>query len=168
MSRIQTPKRFSIMRSMRTACGVPLMAALFCGCTPTLDWRQVRPPEWGVSAMFPCRPSSLARHVALPAAPVEMRIYACSADGDTYALGGLAINLGAAIPSPEPFDVPGMTPNPQAGRATVQGRRPDGSMVTEHVLLFARGTQLYQAAVVGSAPPAAAVSTFFGGLTLRP
>jgi hypothetical protein len=174
------------MRFMRGAYGLPLMVALFCGCTPALDWRQLSPPEWGVSAMFPCRPSSLARHVALPTAQVEMRIYACSADGNTYALGALMLddvrgvaatladlrvaaarNLGAAAPTLQPFEVPGMTPNTQAGRATLQGRRPDGSAVTEHVLLFARGAQLYQATVVGNTPPDAAVSTFFGGLTLR-
>jgi hypothetical protein len=40
--------------------------------------------------------------------------------------------------------------------------------VTEHLLLFARGTQLYQATVVGNAPPDAAAATFFGGLTVKP
>ena len=137
--------------------------------------------------MFPCRPNSLARQVALPAAHVEMRIYACNADGNTYALGGFALgdvrdvsatldhlrdaaarNLSGAALVSQPFAVPGMTPNTQAGRATLQGRRPDGSAVTEHLLLFARGTQLYQASVVGNAPPDAAVSTFFGGLMIKP
>jgi hypothetical protein len=136
--------------------------------------------------MFPCRPSSLARHVALPGAQVEMRIYACSVDGNTYALGAFTLenvrdvaatlgrlraaaarNLGVAAPATQAFEVPGMTPNAQAGRATLQGRRPDGSAVTEHVLLFAHGAQLYQATVVGDEPPDAAVATFFAGLTVR-
>jgi hypothetical protein len=166
---------------------LPVVAALLCACTPALDWRQVSPPEWGVSAMFPCRPSSLARQVALPAAQVEMRIYACNVEGNTYALGGFALgdvrdvtatlghlrdaaarNIGGGAPSARSFEVPGMTPNPQAGRVTLQGRRPDGSAVTEHLLLFARGTHLYQATVVGDAPPDAAVTTFFGGLTAMP
>jgi hypothetical protein len=137
--------------------------------------------------MFPCRPSSLARQITLPAAQVEMRIYACSADGNTYALAGFALgdvgdvtatlqhlrdaaarNVGAVAPAAQSFAVPGMTPNAQAGRPTMQGRRPDGSAVTEHLLLFARGTQQYQATVVGNAPPDAAATAFFGGLTVKP
>src|ERR1041384_5621079 len=99
MSRIQSSKHLSIMRAMRAACGLPLMAILICGCTPALDWRQVSPPEWGVNAVFPCRPSSLARHVALPAGQVEMRIYACSADGNTYALAGLVLDDVRDVPA---------------------------------------------------------------------
>jgi hypothetical protein len=172
---------------MRATWCLPLIAALLCGCSPALDWREVRPPEWGLEAMFPCRPSSLTRDVALPSGRVAMRIDACGADGVTFALGSLALhdvrdaastlgflreaavrNLGASEASTQPFEVPGMTPNERAGRSMLAGRRPDGSTVTEHLLLFARGARLYQASVVGSAPSEGAVSTFFAGLKFVP
>jgi hypothetical protein len=164
-----------------------LIAVLFCGCSPALDWREIRPPEWGVTATFPCRPSSLARDVTLPSGRVDMRIYACAADNATFALGSLALqdvrdvaptlaflreaaarNLGVPPAPRRPFEVPGMTPNGDAGQSMLSGHRPDGSAVTEHIVLFTRGTRLYQASVVGSAPSETAVSTFFAGLKLAP
>jgi hypothetical protein len=172
---------------MRTTWRLPLIVAVLCGCSPALDWREVRPPEWGVEAMFPCRPASVARDVVLPSGRAAMRIYACAADGMTFALGSLALhdvrdaastlgflheaaarNLGASQVSAQPFEVPGMTPNARAGHAMLAGRRPDGSAVTEHLLLFARGARLYQASVVGSAPSDGAVSAFFAGLKFVP
>ena len=34
-------------------------------CSPALDWRQVRPDDTGVEAMFPCKPLSHARTVPM-------------------------------------------------------------------------------------------------------
>jgi hypothetical protein len=168
------------MRAMRSLL---LIAAPLCGCSPALDWRQVTPTELGVQAMFPCRPLSLTREVALPQGRARMAMHACSAGGSTFALAGLTVsdvrdvgptidalrdaasrNLGAAPVEAQPFDVPGMTPNARAGRLALNGRRPDGSTITEHLLLFARGARVYQASVVGDAPAEGAVSSFFDGL----
>jgi len=160
-----------------------LIAAGMCACSPALDWRQVNPAELGVQALFPCRPASLAREVPLPQGRLQMVMHACSAAGSTFALGSLVLsdvrdvtaaidslrdaasrNLRAAPGQASPFDVPGMTPNPHAGRLTLVGLRPDGSAVTEHQLVFVRGVRVYQATVVGNAPDESAVSSFFSGL----
>ena len=134
--------------------------------------------------MFPCRPASLTREVILPQGRTQVVMHACSAAGSTFALASLtasdvgavtamidslrdaaARNVAAAESgSVRPFEVPGMTPNAHAGRQALQGRRPDGSAVVEHLLVFARGTRVYQASVLGDAPAEAAVSSFFDGL----
>jgi hypothetical protein len=175
------------MRRMRSPRRVLLIAALLCACSPALNWRRVTPPELGVEALFPCRPSSLTREVALPQGRFEMVMHACSAAGSTFALASLALgdvrdvtaaidslrdaaagNVRAGPSDAKPFEVPGMTPNARAGRLVLQGRRPDGSLVIEHVLVFVHGARIYQASVVGDAPDEAVVSAFFGGLKVTP
>lgn len=160
-----------------------LSAALLCACSPALDWRQMTPAELGVLALFPCRPASLTRQVLVLQQRSPMVMHACSAGGNTFAVSGVAMgdvrdvtpaigflrdaatrNISAVGGAAQPFAVPGMTPNAQAGRFVLRGRRPDGSAVTEHLLLFAHGARIYQASVVGDAPDEAAVATFFGGL----
>lgn len=172
---------------MHSMCSLLLSAALLCACSPALDWRQMRPAGLGVQAVFPCRPASLAREVSVLRRRSQMVVHACSAGGSTYAVSGVTIgdvgevaasmkflrdaasrNLDAGSPPAQPFEVPGMTPNAQAGRFMVTGRRPDGSTVTEHLLLFAYGARVYQASVLGDSPDEAAVAVFFGGLRVTP
>ena len=168
---------------MRSPRSLLLIAAALCACSPALDWRQVSPSELGVQALFPCRPSSVTREVSLAPGRWQMVMHACSAAGSTFALASMALadvrdvtpaidalwdaaahNLRAEPTQVQPFEVPGMTPNAHAGRHALKGRRPDGSAVTEHLLVFVRGARVYQASVVGDAPDEAAVSSFFEGI----
>jgi len=172
---------------MNSPRSLPLIAALLCACSPALDWRLVAPPGLGVQAVFPCRPASLTREVPLPGGRVQMVLHACSAAGSTFALAALTVsdvadvtaaidalrdaashNLGAEPGRVQSFAVPGMTPNAHAGRGAVAGRRPDGSAVVEHLLLFAHGARVYQASVVGDVPADADVAAFFDGLKVAP
>ena len=172
---------------MRSPRSLLLIAVLLCACSPALNWRQMASAEFGVQALFPCRPASLTRDVPVLQGRSQMVMHACSAAGSTFALSRLTLSdvrdVTAAIDSlleaasrnlrtdpghAQPFEVPGMTPNPHAGRLMFNGRRPDGSAVTEHLLVFARGARVYQASVVGNAPDEAAVSTFFSGLKVTP
>jgi hypothetical protein len=135
--------------------------------------------------MFPCRPATLSREVVLPQGRREMTMHACAAGGSTYAVGALTLNdvrdVGVVLVSLreaaarninadpgelESIQVPGMTPHAQAMRLVLTGRRPDGSVVVEHLAVFTRGTRVYQALVVGDRPASEAVSVFFGGLKL--
>jgi len=147
----------------------------------------MRPADLGVQALFPCRPASLTRKVPVLQRRAEMVMHACSVGSITYAVSGVTVadvgdvaaamefmrdaasrNLEAGTPSVRAFDVPGMTPSSQAGRSVLVGRRPDGSSVTEHLLLFAYGARVYQASVVGGRPDETAVASFFGGLRVTP
>lgn len=172
------------MPRLRSVC---LPIALLCGCSPTLDWRQVRPASLEIEAMFPCRPATLSRGVTLVHRRVEMAMHACAAGGNTYAIGAAQLDdvrdVGAALmalreaaarnvdgtaSSKTSIEVPGMTPHQEASRWVIIGKRPDGGPVVEHVALFARGTRVYQAMVVGDRPDTDAVSTFFSGMKVGP
>jgi hypothetical protein len=167
---------------LRSAC---LSLGLLCACAPALNWRQVRPAGLDIEAMFPCRPATLSRDVVLPQGRREMTMHACATGGNTYAVGAVTLDdvrdVGAALQSlreaaagnvnaapgeSESLHVPGMTPHAHAARLVLTGRRPDGSVVIEHLAVFTRGTRVYQAMVVGDRPDTEAVSVFFNGLKL--
>jgi hypothetical protein len=160
-----------------------LVVAIACACAPVLDWRRVRFAGIGLEAQFPCRPAGLARDVQLSGSRVQMEMHGCAIDGSTFAVGVIALddvrevtavldalkaaaarNLRATVSAGETFAVPGMTPNPQAGRLVLKGFRPDGSVVVEHLLVFARGARVYQASVLGGQPQQEAVQQFFEGM----
>jgi hypothetical protein len=164
----------------------PLLAAIV-GCTPTLDWRTVLIDAGSLQALFPCRPQHRSRAVTLGGLASKMEMNVCSADADTFALsfvdasdpsgvspmlGALrhaaSDNLGAPVPSSRPFAPAGATPNAASGRVQIEGRLPDGKRVVEHAAFFIRGLRIYQANVIGPAPAADAVETFFSSLKLAP
>jgi hypothetical protein len=163
-----------------------VLAAALTGCTPVLDWREWRPEGSGLQLLLPCKPVPQVREVVLAGQPVRLALHACSAGGQTWGLAfadvgdprriasalqalvsGPADNLGAgpvqAVPTP---GVPGATPNPGTQRVLLRGTRPDGRQVQAEVLVFTRGTVVYQATVLGQQLPADAVSTFFESMRL--
>lgn len=173
---------------MRWVLSSVLLSSLaLSACSPVEDWRTVRPPASDLQLLFPCRPASQTRSVVLAGAPVELTLLACAAGGSAYALkhgdvgdpakvapvlrvlaAASALNIGAEAVAGEPYAVAGMTPSPEARRRQLQGQLPDGRPVREEHLTFAKGTRVYQVSVVGTAPSAAAVQTFFTSATLRP
>lgn len=157
------------------------------GCSPALNWREVRLQEPGLVTMFPCRPVAQTREVSLAGRPLSMKLQACEADGGTYAVMAVqatdpsAVNamleslrdtslakLDAAGIASSPqagWRVAGMTPQPAAGRWTVTHARGADKPVRMDTALFARGAWVIQASVIG---PAASVERasepFFEGL----
>lgn len=172
---------------MTSRLGPPilLLASALAACTPTLDWRTVRPEGSGLEALFPCKPAGHARRVTLAGDGVELTLYACTAGGVTFAVGfadvgqpqrtgpalaelsaAAARNIGAVGSAVLPLRIEGMTPNPQAGRLRLNGQLGDGQRVEEQVAVFSRGTRVFQATMVGAKLDAEAVATFFGALRL--
>ena len=168
-----------------------LVIALACvgsACAPTLDWREVRPERSGLLSLFPCKPAARTRQLVLAGVAVEMSLHACIADGVTYAVAhadigqpqgvdralaemasAAARNIDAVLsPAAGNLQVPGMTPNPQAGRHALSGRLANGQRVEEQSAAFARGTRVFQATMVGANLDAEAVDMFFGALRLSP
>jgi hypothetical protein len=163
-----------------------MLACAMSGCAPTLDWRDVRPAGAGLQALFPCKPVPHARHVPLGGTYVELTLHACSAGGATYAVAfadvgqpqyvapALAALASAAarnidangVAEKLTVHVAGMTPNAQASRQHLVGRLADGQAVEEQVAVFARGTRVYQATIVGATLDADAIEMFFGALRL--
>lgn len=169
----------------RAACW--LLATALTGCAPELDWREVRTPGHSLQALFPCKPSLQERRVQLAGQQVSMMLQACAAGGQTWGVASVelgdpklvgraltelgaaaALNIGAAAPVAGPLQVPGATPNPASQQATLQGALPDGKAVQMRLALFAHGTRVYQATVLGPQVPAESAQTFLGALRLAP
>ena len=168
--------------------GLICLGLALAACTPALNWREVRPEGSQARSMFPCKPASHARRVAIAGQSLEMSMLACSADETVYALSfadvaeparvGAALDeLGRAAQSnlqsqgavaAEPAVVVGMTPHPQSAQWRLSGRLPDGRAVQERVLLFSHGTRVYQATMLGARLDAEAQETFFGALRVGP
>jgi len=164
-----------------------MLGLLLGACAPALDWREVRPEGSGLVALFPCKPASHARPVALAGASPRMTIHACTAGDVVYAVGFADMvdpgrvtaalaqlraaaqrNIASAQPiESAPADVAGMTPNDEGVRLRLVGKRPDGATVHEELTVFARGTQVYQASVIGARIDASAAQWFFAGLKLN-
>ena len=163
-----------------------LLGAALPACSPALDWREVRPDGGAARVLCPCQPKSQTRQAALAGARMPMTLLSCEADGQTFALAhaelgdparvspalaemaaALVANLQAAPPRTEPLAVPGMTPNADARRLWLRGRLPDATPVQEQAALFAYGTRVYQAAVLG-AQRGAAADAFIDSLRIAP
>ena len=176
----------SVVRGVKPALLiVAALAMLVGGCSPALDWRQVRPEGWGLVASLPCRPTAQSRQVALAGPAIELSLWVCNADGHTFALtsadvadparvGPALLALGAAaqanvrgtIEADRPAAVPGMTPQPAARQWRFRGLLPDGQPVREQVLVFAHGLRVFQATLVGPIADDAIAKVFFDSIEL--
>lgn len=170
---------------MRWLSGLALLVLASSGCSPSLDWREVRPEGAGLVVLFPCRPAVHAREVGLAGRPVRLQLHSCATDGVTWALAladvqdpaqvgpalrelrrSAAENLGA-VPGPvEPWPIPGQTPQPESGRVTVSGRSPQGAAIVSRAAFFSRGTLVFQVTALGGQPAPQSLEPFFTGIRL--
>ncbi|MDO8250012.1 MAG: hypothetical protein Q7T78_09900 [Rhodoferax sp.] len=161
-------------------CGSPLLN----GCSPTFNWRDVRPAQTSLVALFPCKPDQGERVVNLGAKGVAMTMLACDAGGITFALAyadlkdsamtGAALvqwkaatlgNLRAQSVIEQPFMLKGASLPPPVLLAA-PGTRPDGRAVVLQAVWFAAGSVVFQAAVYADAANPSVADTFFAGLRL--
>lgn len=160
--------------------------ALLAGCSPALDWREVRPDDTRAQLLMPCRPASHARELSLAGQPVRMVLHACRAADTTWAVAwaevgdpartgpalaalkaSAAANVAAASLQPLSGRTPGETPNPESGRFAVAGRLPDGQAVQGRLVLAAYGPAVMQATALGPRPDAVALDSFVESLRLK-
>ena len=165
------------------AVGVFMLAA----CSPALDWREVQPQGSSVKLLFPCKPVMHARTLMLAGEPTAVALHVCDADGLTWALtvavvgdprritrslqelrGAAAANVQASSAPLRPQVVRGATPNDQAGSVQLQGRRPDGQMVQQSLLVFAQGLQVYAVAALGPTVTDEITQSFFASIRILP
>lgn len=180
MRPIRSARAVRAVRGVTCAC---VALAALAGCTPALNWREVRPEGTELVALLPCKPDRQTRSVTLAGAAVSMQVLGCNAGGTTWgvatadmgdaarvedALAGLraarARNLDGREGEARPATVAGLGPDQRALRLVVDGRRPDGTPVREHALLFAQGTRVFHAAALGGEPSAEALEAFFDGM----
>lgn len=173
----------------RTALVALAGVAVLLGCAPALDWREVRVEGAGLAAMFPCRPVAQGRQIELAGVAVTMTMHACEAADGTFAVSVADVKDPAAVGPAlsalkqaslaklgrpvEPVAVAGWhlagaTPQPVAGRWQLSSRRPDGAPLSVDTAVFARGTWVVQATVIGRQPDPKVNSPFFEGLQFAP
>jgi hypothetical protein len=162
-----------------------LATVLFAGCSPRLDWREIRPDGSAVSVLFPCKPDRFERQVPMLDARVSLRLASCAADGSTFAFShfvaagpgavttsmqalrtAVVANVGGGAPEFTSWSAPGATPNVGMARLRVAGTLPDGKAVVGHAVFFVDGLRVHQALVLGTEPPSEAVDTFFGSVKI--
>lgn len=180
------PETFPLLPTTRAAT----LAALLLGasaCSPTFNWRELRVDGTPLLALLPCKPESATRPVPLggaSAAPTDLHMHSCETGGLRFAVAWAdvgqaaqvapalvawrsaslqAIRVAPAAAGDWPVKLAGADP---VQGVQVQGTDPQGQPVQTRALYFARGTQVFQAAVYGPRLPDEAVDAFFGGLQL--
>jgi hypothetical protein len=167
------------------ASAVGLLVAL-AGCADSGEWRTVQPDGWALEAAMPCRPAKNARTLTLAGRQVAWSLWSCESDGQLVALGSgdltdpvavpdalrqlpqsAARNLGATVQVQGPVAVPGMTPYEDAVRYRIEGRGPDGVLRAVEGAVFARGTRVYQAMLMGPGVDARRAAPLLEALRLR-
>lgn len=147
----------------------------------------MQPEGWSLSVALPCRPSSQQRNLALAGQPVAMSMLSCAADDHLFAVATADVadalrvvpalqalnaaaqaNLGGRLLGQRAAAVPGMTPNPAALHSQLAGQRPDGQPLAEQVLVFAHGTRVFQATVIGPQADDARAQPFFESIRVLP
>lgn len=182
----------SLLARRRFCCCAALAAlAALTACSPAYDWREVRPAGTRAVLLFPCRPVTQQRAVPLAGPAVQLSLLACTAGGQTWALAhadladparvGPALaelrtsavaKLNASHGPLSPLAVPGATPNDHSGRIRLAAQAPAGAAAggatQMQLTLFAQGTQVFQASVLGERIPDAAADTFFASIGFKP
>lgn len=157
------------------------------GCAPALDWRQFQPEGWPLQLALPCKPADQQRQIPLAGARVALRMLSCSADDHVFAVASTDVgdparvepalqalaaaaraNVQATVLGEQAANVPGMTPQAAARRWRLRGQLPDARVVTEQLQVFAHGTRVFQASVIGPAADDTRTAPFFDALQVRP
>ena len=159
-------------------------AMLLQGCSPPLNWRDVRLDQSSVLALFPCKPERAAREVAMNNQTLTLSMLACDVDDTKFALayadtpdpektGPLLAswktvtldNMRATVPQEVPVNIKGVTGPPATG-VMANGRRPDGTAVVLQAVWFASGSRIFQASVYSDVARSQVAETYFAGLRL--
>ena len=164
--------------------GLLSSAMLLQGCSPSLNWRDVRLDESSVLALFPCKPERAARGVSINNQTLILSVLACDVHDTKFALayadtqdaektGPLLAswkavtldNMRATVPQEIPANIKGVTGSPATG-VTANGRRPDGTAVVLQAVWFASGSRIFQASVYSDVARSQVAETYFSGLRL--
>lgn len=179
--------RLRARADLRWQAVLPALLVLLAGCGPALDWRQFQPEGWPLQLAMPCKPADQQRHIALAGTRVALRMLSCSADDHVFAVASADVgdparvvpalqalaaaaraNVQATVLDEQAAAVPGMTPQAAARRWRLRGQLPDARPVGEQLLVFAHGTRVFQASLIGPAADDARAAPFFDALRVLP
>ena len=159
-------------------------------CSPTFNWREVRPEQTRLSALLPCKPDSAQRTVPLGGQATELRLLGCDAGGASFAIAvatlapsGQAGQVQAALTGwqtaslatikasssqTKPAKISGVALSEPAWFVQTSGQRADGRAVQSQAAYFSQGQQLFQAVIYAERISPEMSETFFSNLKLAP
>lgn len=165
-----------------------LLLLALIACNPTFNWRELRLAGTPLQALMPCKPETAERSVPLGGAPTVLHMQSCKAGGLTFAVAWAELPDAAAAPATladwqraslaairvDPALQPdaahrwaaAVAGSTLAQGVTAQGTDPLGQPVQTRAVYFARGAQVFQAAIYGPALSDEVSTTFFDGLKL--
>lgn len=174
-----------VIRNLLLA-GLGGLCAALVGCSPALNWRDVRFEQGPLLALFPCKPDQGTRVVPLGERQVPMTMLGCEADGVLFTLArvdapdpALASALAAdwrvatlasaaaQVSSEAPFNLKKSHPHVPSVWVSATGHGPDGSPLSVQVVWVGVGPALYQAAVYETPGRASVAATYFDGLRVE-
>jgi len=165
----------------RPAALVLTVMALLAACSPTLNWREVRPEGTRLALLLPCKPDKAQKTVPLggPATPLSM--LGCDAGGATFAVAvaqlGDAAQAAPVLAQWQSLTLTNMKAGPAqvaplklAGAAAeavlvkAEGRRADGAAVQGQAAYFVQGSQVFQVVLYADRIAPEVAETFFSSL----
>ncbi|RQH04761.1 hypothetical protein D1Y85_17340 [Paraburkholderia dinghuensis] len=171
------------------AVRLSVAAGILAACSPTYDWRTVSNDVSGYSVDLPAKPRSEQRDVEIGGTPMHMRMQTAEVNDVLFVVGtvalpdarsetqrqaltflrdGLARNVGVA-PDARDVAVPVATGGAIGGiEMRLTGKAGEkGETRTIHARLVAKGTRVYEVAIVGRAEPSVEqVDQFFRSFRL--
>jgi len=162
------------------------LALMLAACSPSLNWREVR-PGGELKALLPCKPDQGSRRQSLAGREIKVSMMGCEAAGALYAVSvaelgeaghALAVqvqwqanllgNMQATASESRAWalKVKGASIALEPVKLNARGVRPDGSPVAAQAVWFARGTHLYHAVIYADRISPAMSEPFFDGLAL--
>lgn len=171
--------------SPRPAAALFLAAMMvLSACSPSLNWREVRPEGTRLALLLPCKPDKAQKTVPLGGPTTTLSMLGCDAGGATFAVAvadlgdaakatpvlaqwqslTLANMKAGAAPQVLPLKLPGAAVLPPASLVKAEGQGPDGKPVSGQAAYFAQGSQVFQVVMYSPRIAPEAAETFFSSL----
>ena len=168
---------------MRFLIYVVTALAGLMACSPTFNWRDVRPKGTPLALLMPCKPDAAQRTVFMAGQPTELNLLSCDAGGVAFAVAVADVkdpakvavvlaqwqsatlaNMKAAPNAPvSAFRPPGLAGG-EGVLVRAVGQRPNGGVVSSQAAYFAQGSQAFQAVMYADNVSPDVADTFFSGL----
>lgn len=152
-------------------------------CSPSLNWREVRPGGGELKALLPCKPDQGNRRQNLAGQEIEITMVGCEAGGALFAVSvaelgtaeramavqmqwqaSLLGNMQASSSKNSSWSLKGAGAQLEPVRLDARGVGPDGKAVMVQGVWFARGSRLYHAVLYAGRISEEMREPFFSGL----
>ena len=163
-----------------------LVGLLQTACSPEFNWRDTALPPTSLRGLFPCKPDTAVRSMALAGQSLELHMTSCNTAGVTTAIGHAdlpsadksgpvllqwrqaSLNTMAARSVVErPLVLAGIRNEPEAVQVQAIGTGPNGAPLDFRAVWFTRESTAFVAMVFGEKLRADVAETFLSGLRLQ-